>query len=243
MKTLFSVNLNKLALLRNSRGSNYPNLTHFMQKMIDLGVRGFTVHPRPDERHITYQDCHDIKAFLSDFLQIEFNIEGNPNERFMALVAEVKPHQCTLVPDEENQLTSDHGFDVLQNKQKLVGINQQLVDIGTRCSVFIDPNIAQIEEITTTDIPAIEIYTEDWARNYHNDNFAKVKNQFAECIQFANQHNIRTNAGHDLNLDNLEELLALGDVAEVSIGHAFTVECIEQGIDRVVEQYLQICDK
>lgn len=241
MTTLFSVNLNKLALIRNSRGSDYPNLTHFIDRMIGLGVRSFTVHPRPDERHIKYQDCHDIKAFLLDYPNIEFNIEGNPNERFLQLIEQVKPHQCTLVPDSEDQLTSDHGFDIINHHQQLQAINERLKAIGTRCSVFVDPSIEQIKALAQTDIQAIEIYTEEWAVHHNGDGFAPIKQQFAECISYANQQGLRTNAGHDLNLHNLADLLALGTVDEVSIGHAFTIECIEQGIDSVVKQYLAIC--
>ncbi len=244
MKTLFSVNLNKIALLRNSRGSNYPNVLYFVEKLIKLGVKGFTVHPRPDERHIKYQDAYDISEFLKDYPEIEFNIEGKPNERFLQLIRDIKPHQCTLVPDSEDQLTSDHGYDVINEHQLLSKLSNEMAEFGTRCAVFIDPDIEQFKAVIDSDIKAIEIYTEDWAKGYGTEKEEKLKQQFGECIRFANEHGIRCNAGHDLNLDNLADLLALGnagDVAEVSIGHAFTVESLEQGMDKVVEQYLQIC--
>ena len=251
MSTLFSVNLNKLALIRNSRGTDYPNLLYFVKKLIDLGVKGFTVHPRPDERHIRYQDVYDISEFLKDYRNIEFNIEGNPNEQFLALIREVKPHQCTLVPDSEDQLTSDHGFDIIKHKDMLSTLSHELQAFGTRCAVFIDPDIEQIKAVIDSDVQTIEMYTEEWARAYdssddsaNNDgkaDFAKVKQRFDECITLASQNGIRVNAGHDLNLENLADLLSMGNVAEVSIGHAFTIESLEQGMDNVVRQYLAIC--
>lgn len=240
MNTLFSVNLNKIALLRNSRGSDYPNVLYFVDKLIKLGVKGFTVHPRPDERHIKYQDVYDIRDYLKDYPEVEFNIEGKPNERFLQLIREVKPHQCTLVPDSEDQLTSDHGYDIIHEHQLLSDISNELASFSTRCAVFIDPDIQQFKAVLSSDVNAIEIYTEAWAKGY-GDKKESLKQQFAECIQFANEHGIRCNAGHDLNLENLADLLALGSVAEVSIGHAFTVESLEQGMDSVVQQYLGIC--
>ena len=247
MSTLFSVNLNKLALIRNSRGTDYPNLLTFVKKLIDLGVKGFTVHPRPDERHIRYQDVYDISAFLKDYPEIEFNIEGNPNEQFLKIIREVKPHQCTLVPDSDDQLTSDHGFDIITHHEFLSTLSKELQAFGTRCAVFIDPDIEQIKAVIESDVQTIEMYTEEWARAYSNgksgDNidFDEVKQRFSDCINLANQNGIRVNAGHDLNLDNLADLLALSDIAEVSIGHAFTIESLEQGMDNVVRQYLEIC--
>ena len=247
MSTLFSVNLNKLALIRNSRGTDYPNLLYFVKKLIDLGVKGFTVHPRPDERHIRYQDVYDISAFLKDYPEIEFNIEGNPNEQFLKIIREVKPHQCTLVPDSDDQLTSDHGFDIITHHEFLSTLSKELQAFGTRCAVFIDPDIEQIKAVIESDVQTIEMYTEEWARAYSNgksdDNidFDEVKQRFSDCINLANQNGIRVNAGHDLNLDNLADLLALSDIAEVSIGHAFTIESLEQGMDNVVRQYLAIC--
>ena len=245
MSTLFSVNLNKLALIRNSRGTDYPNLLTFVKKLIDLGVKGFTVHPRPDERHIRYQDVYDISAFLTDYPEIEFNIEGNPNEQFLKIIREVKPHQCTLVPDSDDQLTSDHGFDIITHHEFLSTLSKELEAFGTRCAVFIDPDIEQIKAVIESDVQTIEMYTEEWARAYNNgkngDQFDEVKQRFSDCINLANQNGIRVNAGHDLNLDNLADLLALSDIAEVSIGHAFTIESLEQGMDNVVGQYLAIC--
>jgi len=245
MSTLFSVNLNKLALIRNSRGTDYPNLLTFVKKLIDLGVKGFTVHPRPDERHIRYQDVYDISAFLKDYPEIEFNIEGNPNEQFLKIIREVKPHQCTLVPDSDDQLTSDHGFDIITHHEFLSKLSKELQAFGTRCAVFIDPDIEQIKAVIDSDVQTIEMYTEEWARSYdssdNNATFDEVKLRFSYCINLANQNGIRVNAGHDLNLDNLADLLALSDIVEVSIGHAFTIESLEQGMDNVVRQYLEIC--
>lgn len=243
MSTLFSVNLNKLALIRNSRGTDYPNLLYFVKKLIDLGVKGFTVHPRPDERHIRYQDVYDISEFLKDYKDIEFNIEGNPNKQFLALIRKVKPHQCTLVPDSEDQLTSDHGFDIIKHKDMLSKLSHELEGFGTRCAVFIDPDIEQIKAVIDSDVQTIEMYTEEWARAYENkQNFDEVKQRFDDCINLASKNGMRVNAGHDLNLNNLADLLSLGEIAEVSIGHAFTIESLEQGMDNVVRQYLKICE-
>ena len=246
MSTLFSVNLNKLALIRNSRGTDYPNLLYFVKKLIDLGVKGFTVHPRPDERHIRYQDVYNISEFLKDYKDIEFNIEGNPNEQFLKIIREVKPHQCTLVPDSEDQLTSDHGFDIIKHKDMLSKLSHELESFGTRCAVFIDPDIEQIKAVIDSDVQTIEMYTEEWARAYESDkggntNFDEVKQRFSDCINLASENGIRVNAGHDLNSENLADLLSLGDIAEVSIGHAFTIESLEQGMNNVVDQYLAIC--
>ncbi|GAF57581.1 LOW QUALITY PROTEIN: pyridoxine 5'-phosphate synthase [Psychrobacter sp. JCM 18902] len=218
-----------------------------MKKLIDLGVKGFTVHPRPDERHIRYQDVYDISAFLKDYPEIEFNIEGNPNEQFLKIIREVKPHQCTLVPDSDDQLTSDHGFDIITHHEFLSTLSKELQAFGTRCAVFIDPDIEQIKAVIESDVQTIEMYTEEWARATVMVRAMTIlismrsSNALATVINLANQNGIRVNAGHDLNLENLADLLALSDIAEVSIGHAFTIESLEQGMDNVVRQYLDIC--
>ncbi|MEJ2042295.1 MAG: pyridoxine 5'-phosphate synthase [Reinekea sp.] len=241
MSTLFSVNLNKLALLRNSRGNDYPNLGYFVERLIGLGVKGFTVHPRPDQRHIRYEDVYEIKDLLRKHSEIEFNIEGNPNERFIELVKDVKPHQCTLVPDDDNQLTSDHGYDVQNEGEYLSMLNKAFASSDIRCAVFLDANITQMGSIIENNIGAVELYTEEWATKFNQSNFVEAKERYLQCVQLANKHGVRVNAGHDLNLENLRALLDLGDISEVSIGHAFTMECIEYGIDQVVSRYLEIC--
>ena len=188
-----------------------------------------------------------IRDEEKDYPEIEFNIEGNPNEQFLKIIREVKPHQCTLVPDSEDQLTSDHGFDIIKHKDMLSEISHELQAFGTRCAVFIDPCIEQIKAVIDSDVQTIEMYTEEWARTYDKDNsddnanFDEVKQRFSDCINLASKNGIRVNAGHDLNLKNLADLLALSDIAEVSIGHAFTIESLEQGMDNVVRQYLAIC--
>ena len=241
MSILFSVNLNKLALLRNSRGNDYPNLLYFVEKLIGLGVKGFTVHPRPDQRHIKYEDAFEIKELLSNYPGIEFNIEGNPNEKFLDLIRNIKPHQCTLVPDDDNQLTSDHGYNVLSEGQYLSSLNKVFRDLGVRCAVFLDANVRQMESIIENNIGAVELYTQEWATKFSEPNFNEARSRYQQCVQLANAYGIRVNAGHDLNLENLRSLLDLGHISEVSIGHAFTIECIEYGIEQVVSKYLDIC--
>ena len=178
---------------------------------------------------------------MTDYPEIEFNIEGNPNEQFLKIIREVKPDQCTLVPDSEDQLTSDHGFDIIKHHEFLSTLSKELQAFGTRCAVFIDPDIEQIKAVIESDVQTIEMYTEEWARSYSGEQFDEVQQRFSDCITLANQNGIRVNAGHDLNLNNLADLLALSDIAEVSIGHAFTIESLEQGMDNVVRQYLDIC--
>ena len=250
MSTLFSVNLNKLALIRNSRGTDYPNLLYFVKKLIDLGVKGFTVHPRPDERHIRYQDVYDISEYLKDYQDIEFNIEGNPNEQFLKLIREVKPHQCTLVPDSEDQLTSDHGFDIIKYSDMLSKLSHELEGFGTRCAVFIDPDIEQIKAVIASNVQTIEMYTEEWARAYedkkdndssNNDsNFAAVKQRFDDCINLASENGMRVNAGHDLSLTNLGTFCTIPGILEVSIGHALISEALEMGMQKTVKEYLKV---
>ncbi len=239
--TKLSVNLNKIALLRNSRGRDYPNVVEFTKKFISLGVQGITVHPREDERHITRKDAYDLANFLSDFSTIEYNIEGYPSESFLKLVHEIKPTQCTLVPDSPDQLTSDHGWNLVEKADFLSGICSDLNKHGIRSALFLDPDIDQVNLVPKTQAKRIELYTEAYANSYHTSEKIKVFESYQLASKVADSLGIGVNAGHDLDLQNLQNFLEIDNILEVSIGHALTIESIEQGIETVVQQYLSIC--
>ena len=254
--TALSVNLNKIALLRNSRGRDFPNVVEFAKKFIDLGASGITIHPRPDERHITRQDAYDLGELLKEnaiveFNHIELNIEGYPSNDFLELIKDIRPAQCTLVPDEPNQLTSDHGWD-LQDTDKLAFVKKScdyINSLGVRSAIFIDPDLSQIELAPKTNTNRIELYTEMFASKYNNDTSAQeFDNQFDKLFESYNQSailaqklGIEVNAGHDLNLKNLAKFLTIDGILEVSIGHELTVESIELGMVEVMKRYLEIC--
>lgn len=241
--TALSVNLNKLALLRNSRGRNYPDVCSFAERFIALGVQGITIHPRPDERHIRRSDAYALGELLRTHPHVEFNIEGNPSAAFMQLVSEVRPHQCTLVPDADHQLTSDHGWDCVAQQDLLRGICSQLRDLGIRPAVFLDPDPAQAVQAAAVGADRIELYTEAWAQAWGRADAAAVFERYRQAATAAQQAGLGVNAGHDLDLRNLADFLRIPGILEVSIGHALMVECIEQGMEPVVRQYLAICRK
>ena len=249
--TLLSVNVNKIALLRNSRGTNFPDLLHFVRHIVNAGVRGITVHPRPDERHITRQDTHDIAHLLkAEFPGVEFNVEGYPSEDFMRLIEAVRPAQCTLVPDAPGQLTSDHGWDVTTHEDLLRQVNEQLRGWGVRSSLFLDPDPELIPGVVSSGADRIELYTEQYARAYvaADDSAAKkealqtVLARYQATARAAKQAGLGVNAGHDLNLDNLSAFLQGGLIEEVSIGHALIVESLLMGMDEVLKRYLAITE-
>jgi len=240
--TALSVNLNKIALLRNSRGRDYPNVVVYGRHLIDLGVQGLTVHPRQDQRHTKDQDVHDLRELVGAFEGIELNVEGYPDERFLQLILATRPHQCTLVPDSPNQLTSDHGWDLHQHFDRIETLAEQLRRIGVRSSVFLDPDIQQVELAAKSGVDRIELYTERYADAFAQDNYDEVLAQYSQAALLATQLGLGVNAGHDLDLDNLAEFLSIPHILEVSIGHALTVESLYQGVDQVIKQYLQICN-
>ncbi len=240
---MLSVNLNKIALLRNSRGRNYPNVVEFAEKFIALGVQGITIHPREDERHITRQDAYDLAELLASKADIEFNIEGYPSADFLSLVHELKPTQCTLVPDSPDQLTSDHGWDLNQKSDFLLTICQALNDDNIRSALFLDPDIEQIKQVPNTKAQRIELYTESYANTCESGNHQEVFTGYKKAAEVAQELGIGVNAGHDLDLVNLQKFLSIENVLEVSIGHALTIESIEQGMESVVAQYLAICNQ
>ena len=235
--TTLSVNINKIALLRNSRGRDFPNLLDFTRQLIDLGCRGITVHPRPDERHVTRRDVHDLAALLQDEAAVEFNIEGYPSPEFMDLVLKAVPQQCTLVPDEPGQLTSDHGWDVTAHRSLLKKTLQRLRDAGIRSSLFMEPNIAAIDAVPAVGADRIELYTEEYASDHHSD---AVWSRYRDAARHAQSLGLGVNAGHDLDLNNLARFLEIPDILEVSIGHALVVEAIQYGLPQVIDRYHKI---
>lgn len=239
--TKLSVNLNKIALLRNSRGRDFPNVVAFAKKFIDLGVHGITIHPRPDERHIHRQDSYHLADYLSDYPGIEFNIEGYPSPDFLCLIEDTKPTQCTLVPDAQNQLTSDHGWDLITHGDALQNTLARIQNAGVRCATFLDPDCKQVECAAAIGVDRIELYTEAYATAFTAGEHQTVLQHYAKATALAQQHGIGVNAGHDLDLNNLPAFLTIEGILEVSIGHVLTVECIEQGMAIVVSQYLKIC--
>lgn len=238
--TILSVNVNKIALLRNSRGRNFPDLIDFTRKIIAMGVKGITVHPRQDERHVTRQDVVDLTALLQDYPDVEFNIEGYPSADFLALVERVQPAQCTLVPDAPDQLTSDHGWDVSAHEALLTEVLGRLRTLGVRSSLFLDPNPALVELINSVGADRIELYTEAYASAFGSPQQESVAAQYEATAARARELHIGVNAGHDLDLRNLSRFLQIPGISEVSIGHALIVESLEQGLASVIRQYLVI---
>ncbi len=234
--TRLSVNINKIATLRNARGGNTPNLVEFAKKIEAYGAEGITVHPRPDERHITYQDVRDLKPILTT----EFNIEGNPKEqKFIDLVLENQPHQVTLVPDVQGQLTSNHGWDTVKHHGFLTEILALFKSKGIRTSVFVDPIPSMVEGAKACGSDRIELYTESYASLY-NTNQSKAITPFIEAAEKANEIGIEINAGHDLDLNNLKYFKnAIPNLKEVSIGHALISDALHYGMENTVQLYLR----
>jgi len=240
MDTLFSINFNKIALLRNSRGRDYPSVKAFAKQAVELGVGGLTLHPRPDQRHARYSDVFELKELSLEFPGTELNIEGYPTDKFLDIVVESKANQCTLVPDAPDQITSDHGWDVKKDGEMLKPIIKRLQSYGIRVSLFMDPDPAQIKLVKETGTDRIELYTEEYADCYYTDQCDAVLGKYKEATECANDLGMGVNAGHDLNLENLAKFMTIEGVQEVSIGHAVIVESLQMGFDNVIKQYLQI---
>ncbi len=239
--TILSVNLNKIALLRNSRGRDYPNVMHYAEKMLALGVQGITVHPRQDERHITRKDTADLASLLSSVNGVEFNVEGYPSKDFLDLIERTRPDQCTLVPDSTDQLTSDHGWQVAANAQVLNQSLEVIHGVGTRAALFLDSDVSQVAAAAKSGYDRIELYTEAYAESFGKASQQEVLAGYTKAKDAAIAAGLGVNAGHDLDLENLATFLAIGGIQEVSIGHALTIESIDQGVESVVRKYLQIC--
>ncbi len=234
--TKLSVNINKIATLRNARGGNVPNLLKFTKDIESYGAQGITVHPRPDERHIRYQDVLDLKQVVTT----EFNIEGNPISKFIDLVLMVKPTQVTLVPDAEDAITSNAGWDTLKHKDFLKEVILEFKQNGIRTSIFVDPDINIIENAAATGADRIELYTEDYASQFSKGDKEVVK-IYAECARIATNFGLGVNAGHDLSLKNIQFFKEqVPGLLEVSIGHALITEAIYMGLKTTIQKYLKL---
>ena len=235
-----SVNINKIATLRNSRGGNNPDVQKAAVDCERFGAEGITIHPRPDERHITYEDARKIRPLL----KTEFNIEGNPkDEKFVALVMELKPDQVTLVPDATKQLTSDHGWDTILHKDFLHEIILKLKNQGIRTSIFVDPNVEMIIGAAAVGTDRIELYTENYAKQYLV-NREKAIAPYLEASRKAAQLGLGVNAGHDLSLENLSYFSQqIPNLLEVSIGHALIADSIYYGLENSIQLYKRELNK
>ena len=232
--TKLSVNVNKIATLRNSRGGNVPNLIKVAKDIETFGAQGITVHPRPDERHIRYQDAKDLKEIVTT----EYNIEGNPIQKFIDLVLEVQPTQVTLVPDAEDAITSNTGWDTKKNCDFLKDVIATFKQNQIRTSIFVDADVKMIEGAAETGADRIELYTESYAEAFGKGNLKGI-DPFIEAAQVANSLGLGINAGHDLSLDNIKYFKAnIPNLLEVSIGHALICESLYFGLDNVVKMYL-----
>ena len=258
MTTALSVNINKIATLRNARGQNLPDPVHAAREIISYGSPGITVHPRPDERHIRKDDVYALHRLIKEHNQkntscVEFNIEGYPNSEFLNLIEEVRPHQCTLVPDPPDVITSNAGWDLIKNEGLLSKILDQLKKSNVRASLFIDPDTftsEQFDALKRLQPERIELYTENFAKHFASaiDNSEENKalldstiKKYSTTAQLASSMGIRVNAGHDLNQDNLGYLIKfVPEIVEVSIGHALICEALYDGLETTVINYLNI---
>jgi len=231
--TKLSVNINKIATLRNSRGGDVPNVVQFAKDAQRFGAEGVTIHPRPDERHIRYQDAHDLKPVV----YTEYNIEGNPIPKFIDLVLATKPTQVTLVPDSIDAITSNAGWDTIKHKDFLVEVIKEFKNNGIRTSIFVDPVLKQIEGAKATGTDRIELYTEAFAHQYSLGNKEAVI-PYVDCAKLADSLDLGVNAGHDLSLDNIEFFKqSIPNLLEVSIGHALIAESLYLGVENVINMY------
>jgi pyridoxine 5-phosphate synthase len=232
--TKLSVNINKIATLRNARGGNVPDLLQVAKDIQKFGAHGITIHPRPDERHITYQDARDLK----NVVYTEYNIEGNPQHNFIDLVLECKPDQVTLVPDAIGAITSNAGWDTIKHQDYLTEVIQEFQRNGIRTSIFVDANESMVEGAKKTGTDRIELYTESFAHQYSLGNQSAIE-PFMKAAIRANELNLGINAGHDLSLDNIKFFKDnIPNLLEVSIGHALISESLYLGLDNVVNMYL-----
>ena len=237
--TRLSVNVNKIALLRNSRTSGIPSVVRLAEIALNAGAHGITVHPRPDGRHIRPQDVRELSELVRARPTIEYNIEGNPFHQVMGLVREVRPHQCTLVPDDPAAFTSDHGWDLQKDGHRLVSVISELHDLGIRVSLFMDPVAGSMAAARDVGADRIELYTESYATSHGTSQQDASIATYATVAQAALNAGLGINAGHDLNCDNLPAFIrGVPGVAEVSIGHALTSDALEFGMAEAVHGYL-----
>jgi pyridoxine 5-phosphate synthase len=237
--TKLSVNLNKVALIRNTRPHGIPDVTHAARLCLDAGAHGITVHPRPDQRHIRLSDVYELAEMLSKEKGVEFNIEGNPFPAYMQLVRKVRPTQCTLVPDSPDAATSDHGWDLVQARQTLEPVIAELRRLGIRVSLFMDADTAAMPLAATLGADRVELYTEPYAAAFATAAEGEVFERYAAAAAAAQHGGLGVNAGHDLNLRNLTRFCRIPGILEVSIGHALTADALEMGFPAAVRAYLE----
>jgi pyridoxine 5-phosphate synthase len=236
--TKLSVNLNKIALIRNTRALDIPNVVKFARIALQAGADGLTVHPRPDARHVRADDVRELAALMRQWPDKEFNIEGNPFHNLMAFVRDVRPHQCTLVPDETGQFTSDHGWDLARDGARLKPIVDELLALNVRVSLFMDADVNAMAAVKALGAHRIELYTEPYAADFDGDTNASTLARYVETAKAAQSLGLGVNAGHDLNLANLPAFIrAVPDVLEVSIGHALIGDALEYGLADTVRRY------
>ena len=234
MMTKLSVNINKIATLRNARGGNYPSVVQVAKDVQLFGAQGVTIHPRPDERHIRYKDAYDLKQVVTT----EYNIEGNPIAKFMDMVLKIKPTQVTLVPDSIDAITSNAGWDTIKHNVFLSEVISEFKSSGIRTSIFVDPSLKSVEGAANVGADRIELYTEAFAEQYALGNLDAVM-PYDACAKLAHQLGLGVNAGHDLSLDNIAFFAKnVSHLAEVSIGHALISEAIYKGLQPTIEAYL-----
>lgn len=236
--TSLSVNVNRVALLRNSRPVGMPDVRHLAEIALQAGADGITVHPRPDARHITQQDVHELAALLNAWPRAEFNIEGNPFHNLMDLVRAVRPHQATFVPDSAEQATSDHGWDLRRDGERLRPLVAELHSLGVRVSLFMDPDTSAMPLARSIGADRVELYTEAYARSHGTPSQSHELERYAKTAIAAQAEGLGVNAGHDLNRANLADFLrAVPGVMEVSIGHAIAADALEFGMAETVRAY------
>ena len=238
--TALSVNVNLVAQVRNRRDNGIPSVLGLAETALRAGAQGITVHPRPDERHIRPHDVHDLAALLKNWPQAEFNIEGNPFHNLMPFVRALRPQQCTFVPDEEGQATSDHGWNLPQDAERLAPLVAEAKSLGVRVSLFMDPRPEAMPAVAALGADRVELYTESYAKAHGTPQQAEVLVAFAATAQAAQRAGLGINAGHDLNRANLADFLrAVPGVLEVSIGHALIADALELGLAETVRDYLR----
>ena len=240
--TALSVNVNKFALVRNARGADLPNLIDISNKCLNFGADGITVHPRPDERHAKFSDLEPLKNLLAKFENKEFNIEGYPSDFFVKKVIEIKPDQVTLVPDPPGALTSSFGWDCYENKEFLRDIVSEFKKNKIRVSIFVNPSIKTLENLEVIQTDRVELYTYDYAHNFTDNKDTAIKS-YIDVSTFLKKEfpEIKLNAGHDLNLENLKFFLEnINNVEEVSIGHALICDTFEYGLEKTIKKYLSL---
>tara|TARA_Y200000002_G_scaffold20916_1_gene16055 strand:- start:373 stop:1116 length:744 start_codon:yes stop_codon:yes gene_type:complete len=240
--TALSINVNKFALIRNARGADMPNLVDISKKCIEYGADGITVHPRPDERHVKFSDLQELKNLTNNYEQIEFNIEGYPSDDFIKRVIDVLPDQVTLVPDPPEALTSSFGWDCEVSKIFLTEVINKFRDKNIRVSIFINPSSKTLSNLETIRPDRVELYTYDYAKNYKQNKNSAIKN-YLEVTDYLKREfpQISLNAGHDLNLDNLDYILEnIPAIKEVSIGHALVCDSIDFGLKETIKKYKRI---